>query len=138
MIHWLNDLGPKSLKNRFYSVFLTRLYGSLKCCMHLMSHRECLTVFSGLSNISQKYGSQICCKFCGGTFKVSCFVYKSLALIILEKVSERVSRSIWPVYYSLMKKTRCVCLVGGARWLVNAVEMPSTARFNWTESDQDV
>lgn len=94
--------------------------------------------FSRPSNISQKHGSQVA-SFLEARLKfLSCFVYKSLALIILEKVSERVSRSIWSAYYSLMKKTRCVCLVGEASWLVNAVEMPSTARFNWTESDQDV
>lgn len=100
--------------------------------------REIGQFFSRPSNILRKYGSQVA-SFLEARLKfLSCFVYKSLALIILEKVSERVSRSIWSVYYSLMKKTRCVCLVGEASWLVNAVEMPSTARFNWTESDQDV
>lgn len=94
---------------------LERKRRSLKYYMHLMNCRErTANFFARPSNISQKYGSQVA-SFLEARLKfLSCFVYKSLALIILEKVSERVSRSIWSVYYSLMKKTRCVCLVGEA------------------------
>lgn len=101
------------LREMNFSVRITWIIKILHTFNELQSEFDQFFFFRP-SNILQKYGSQVA-SFLEARIKfLSCFVYKSLALIILEKVSERVSRSIWSVYYSLMKKTRCVCLVGEA------------------------